>query len=256
MPESNEQNNKPFYFTTLPNGWVVGRFRALEAMAGLIHAVTTRNGPDPAATARNVSAPVGQLADALDLTQIAFCRQVHGNVILPAERPGPTGEADGLVTNVPSLGLMGCSADCPLILAADPVTGAVGMAHASWRGTVRQIAAELILQLVTRFSVNTNDIVICICPSAGVCCYEVGQEIRQAAVDGIGPYAEKFFQQRDEKLYFDLWAANTEQLIRSGVRTENIHVAGVCTICRNDLFPSRRADGEAAGRFVAVVVQR
>jgi copper oxidase (laccase) domain-containing protein len=30
-------------------------------------------------------------------------------------------------------------------------------------------------------------------------------------------------------------------------------VAGVCTLCRNDLFPSHRREGEAAGRFAAVI---
>jgi len=29
--------------------------------------------------------------------------------------------------------------------------------------------------------------------------------------------------------------------------------AGICTMCRNDLFPSHRRDGDSAGRFAAVI---
>jgi hypothetical protein len=30
-------------------------------------------------------------------------------------------------------------------------------------------------------------------------------------------------------------------------------VAGICTLCRNDLFPSYRREGNAAGRFAAAL---
>ena len=40
---------------------------------------------------------------------------------------------------------------------------------------------------------------------------------------------------------------------RIRLREENVHVAGVCTIERNDLFPSHRVEGSRAGRFAAVI---
>jgi copper oxidase (laccase) domain-containing protein len=112
-----------------------------------------------------------------------------------------------------------------------------------------------------------DGIVACVSPSAGPCCYEVGPEVLKAAVEGIGPHAATFFRatgrallagqgRQDRKALFDLWSANRDQLLRAGLRERNIHVAGLCTMCRNDLFPSHRREGDAAGRFAAIVARR
>ncbi len=77
----------------------------------------------------------------------------------------------------------------------------------------------------------------------------------KAAIAGIGPRAEAFFAERGGKVYFDLWAANADQLAQAGLPPANIHVAGVCTMCRNDLFPSHRLEGDRAGRFLAVIAR-
>jgi copper oxidase (laccase) domain-containing protein len=41
--------------------------------------------------------------------------------------------------------------------------------------------------------------------------------------------------------------------MHAGLAPESIHIAGICTLCRNDLFPSHRREGNAAGRFAAVI---
>jgi len=215
--------------------------------------VTTRRGPEMGGAAEDMDAAAQAIARSLDLEQVAWCEQVHGRRILPAGEGGPVGEGDGMVTNISSLGLMVRSADCPLILAVDSVGGAIGAAHASWRGTVGRIASELIVTMVSRFGVRPDGVVACICPSAGPCCYEVGPEVRDAAVGGIGRYAERFFERRGGRLYFDLWSANSDELARAGVAPRNIHVSGQCTICNNDRFCSHRVEGDAAGRFAAVI---
>lgn len=250
---SNESQGT-FYFTDLPNGWQVGRFAVLDEL-GLIHAVTTRKGFDVAAAGEDPKAAASAVADALGLRGIAYCHQVHGRQIVVPRRGGSAGRADGMVTVARGLGLMGLAADCPLILAADPVSGAVGLAHASWRGTVTRIASELVSQLVSRFRADSADIVACICPSAGPCCYEVGPDVVQRAAAELGLRAQQFVEKRGPKTYFDLWAANIDELAQAGLDRENIHTAGICTICRNDLFPSHRAEHGQAGRFVAAIAQ-
>jgi copper oxidase (laccase) domain-containing protein len=98
------------------------------------------------------------------------------------------------------------------------------------------------------------ELVACICPSVGPECYEVGAEVREAALAGIGPRAAEFFRSGPNgKDHFDLGAANTDALIRTGVPRESIHVAGLCTMCHNEVFPSHRCEGEPAGRFAAVI---
>jgi YfiH family protein len=144
-------------------------------------------------------------------------------------------------------------ADCPLLLVADAAGGAVGAAHASWRGTVKRIAARLVEAMVSEFHVAPDELIACIGPSAGPCCYEIGPGVAETAVRGIGIHAREFIREEGERLFLDLWAANRGELIRAGVARENVHVAGVCTICHHETYPSYRAEGQSAGRFAAAV---
>jgi copper oxidase (laccase) domain-containing protein len=118
-----------------------------------------------------------------------------------------------------------------------------------------QIATELVSQFVSRYRANPEDLVACISPSAGPCCYEIGPDVLQLAAAGLGLRAQQFVDKRDGKTYFDLWAANIDELVQAGVERHNVYTAGICTICRNDLFPSHRAEGDQAGRFVAVIAR-
>jgi len=242
-----------FHFVDLPNGWTVGRFGAMEELDGVAHVVTTRKALDVRLVADDRAAAAATLAKELGLAGAAFCRQVHGNEVVAVADSGPAGDADAMLTAHRGLGLMALSADCPLILLADPVSGTVGTAHASWRGTVARIAPNLVLEMVSRFDASCANMVACICPSAGPCCYKVGQDVADAAISGIGPHAEGFFLTRGGATYFDLWRANAAELVQVGLRRQNVHVAGVCTICRNDVFPSYRVEGASAGRFAAVI---
>lgn len=243
-----------FYFSELENGWEVGRFRALDELGAVIHAVTTRRGPDPSRLSGDPGA--SGLAEAMKLNGLAWSKQVHGCDVRRVEGGGFAGEGDAMVTDVPSLGLVTFSADCPLILAAEPAGRAIGVAHASWRGTVGRIASKLIARLTADFRVRPEDISACVSPSAGPCCYQVGPEVRQSALEGIGQDAERFFIERGGKTYFDLWSANREQLARAGVLPRNIHLSNQCTICNNERFSSYRVEGDAAGRFAAVLALR
>ncbi len=241
-----------FRLEPLANGWLAGRFAVLEAL-GIPHLITTRQGPD-VDLVRNDTAPAARhIACALDLKETAFLEQVHGGEVLACGAGGLVGVADGLVTGVEGLALLGKSGDCPIVLIADRRRRAVGFAHASWRATVAGIAPAAVAKMID-LGCEAADLVACICPSAGPECYEVGEEVCTAAIQGIGPHARAFFQPGPKgRDHFNLWAANVDALSRSGVPAQSIHVAGFCTLCRNDLFPSHRCEGEVAGRFAAVI---
>jgi hypothetical protein len=258
-----------FSLKRLSNGWLVGRFAALDAL-GVSHLVTTRQGPDVQQVRHDPAAAGREIASVLALEEAAFLEQVHGGDVLICEQGGCAGFADGLVTCRNGLAVLGKSGDCPIVLIADRRSRAVGFAHASWRATVAGIVPATVRRMVD-LGCRPCDLVACICPSAGPCCYEVGEEVRSAAVEGIGPHAAAFFRpsgwQRQAELVdgpsgtspisskyqFDLWQANTDALVRVGLAPESVHVSGVCTLCRNDLFPSHRKEGNAAGRFAGVI---
>jgi len=242
-----------FYLVELPNGWRVGRFAALDGTAGVTAVVTTRQGLDVDVVKNDYPSAAGLLAECLHLKAVAWCRQVHGSEVLPVSAAGSAGRCDGMVTSVGGLGLMVRSADCPLILAVDASAGAVGVAHASWRATGGRIAGKLVAALADHCGARPDRLAACICPSAGPCCYQVGDDLLAAMSAGLGPAADRFVVSHDGKTCFDLWSANRAQLLDAGLAGHNIHVAGLCTICNNDLFPSYRAEGQSAGRFAAVI---
>ncbi len=248
----------PFTIPEPPGARDLGSFAALAALPGVAHGVTTRNGFPfgPHADAPATAAAARALAGRLGLADVAWCRQVHGPRVLRVTAGGLAGEADALVTATPGLAVLGRSADCPLVLAAALARGravAVGMAHASWRATVAGVTARMLEALRETAGGAVDRFVAAIAPSAGPCCYEVGEEVRAAALAELGPRAAAFFARRDGRLVFDLWGANADQLAQGGVRAADTHVAGLCTICRPDLFPSWRVEREAAGRFGAAV---
>ena len=251
MPDNRERRDGSFRLDRLENGWLVGRFAVLEDL-GIPHLVTTRQGPDVHAVRHDTDSVGREVARVLGLQRAAFLEQVHGNQALVCDRAGQAGQADGLCTTTSGLGLMGKSGDCPIVLVADRKGRAVGFAHASWRATVAGVVPSL-LGKMNGLGCAAKDLVACLCPSVGPECYEVGPEVRQAAVEGIGTHAEAFFSPGKGKSHFDLWAANVDALERCGLRTDDIRVAGICTLCRNDLFPSHRKEGSAAGRFLAVI---
>jgi YfiH family protein len=249
-----------FALAVSPEGWTLGRFPALDAVSGVAHAVSTRHGPRLAADAADPETVAGMraLAGGLGLRGVAWCRQVHGGVVRWISAAGPQGEGDALVTMVPGLGVLGRSADCPLILLAGSTTRsasgrAVGLAHASWRSTVAGIAGRTVAVMQERCGVDPGTLAAAICPSAGPCCYEVGEEVRTIALDRLDPRFAPCFAEREGRLFLDLWRANALQLEAAGVPAGRIHACGVCTICRNDLFPSHRAEQGRAARFAALV---
>lgn len=252
MADACPQSDGGFHLERLSNGWLVGRFAALEAI-GIPHAITTRQGPDVQLVHEDTAAASRQIAQTLGLSDVAFLKQVHGGEARICRKGGWAGEGDGLVTDARPLVLLGKGADCPIVLVADRCRRAVGFAHASWRATVAGIVPAVIRNMAD-LGCRAQDLVACIGPSVGPECYEVGDEVREAALRGIGPHAGAFFQPGPGgKDHFNLWLASADALLRSGVRPESIHVAGVCTMCRNDLFPSYRREGERAGRFASVL---
>jgi YfiH family protein len=221
------------------------------------HGWSTSEGPDfrGEPDAPDHQDPVGRLVEAAGLEKAAWARQVHGGTVLQAQKEGFCGEADALWTDRSGLGVIGRGADCPLILLGglrpdgSPVWG---FAHASWRSTVAGITTGLVLAL-KEAGADPASLQAVICPSAGPCCYEVGEEVSEKARENLGPGAAWFFTQRGDGQTFDLWAANIDQLTGAGLSEKNIHNTAHCTICDTGLYPSYRREGQAAGRFAAVI---
>ena len=249
-------------FVELDGGWHVGQMPLLAGLGGIGHAVSTRAGPDGASVSlrdRHGLANRRSLGRAIGAERVVTVRQVHGARVIDAGEalaaaPGAEAQADALLAGDPGVALLGMSADCPIVLLADVVHGAVGMAHASWRGTVQAVGAALVEAMQRAYGCDPSDMRAGICPSAGPCCYHVREDTLAAARQAMGPEADRYFPRRDGRMVFDLWRANVEQLTRAGLSKQNIQVAGVCTICDRRFFSYRR-DGRQAGRFAGLIAR-
>ncbi len=227
------------------------------AAEGWRHGWTTAAGPDfragPGTPA--MKAAMAALGRGTRLPALSWVHQVHGGTVLRARGPGLVGDADALWTTEPGLATVGRGADCPLVLVGGRLgsgDGIWGFAHASWRSTVAGITGSL-LAAMTAAGLRPETAHAVICPSAGPCCYEVGDEVRSAAVERLGPQAAAFFRPHGPRWLLDLWAANEAQLAAAGVPAAAVARSGHCTICGGADFPSHRRDGEAAGRFAAFI---
>ena len=168
-------------------------------------------------------------------------KQIHSMIVEPHEGgAGCIGEADGITTRLAGLPLGVKTADCLPVLIVDPQNRAVAAVHAGWRGVVGGIVPLAVTQLRERFGSEAGELQIAIGPGIGPCCFEVGPEV-----------SEKFG--RHGRVKIDLSAFLSRQLVSSGVAEQNIHSAGLCTVCHPEWFHSFRRDGQAAGRMMSVV---
>jgi len=198
-----------------------------------------------------------------------FARLVHGREVSifqqndpgnwPVERAAverascqrdQTFRSDGVVSDVPGLRFLLTFADCVPLLFVDRRRGAVGAAHAGWRGTALGVGPAVICAMQSAFGSQARDLEVAIGPSIGPCCYTVGPEVA-TAFHAAGSSA--VFAEDAGRSTLDLWASNEEQLIGAGVRPESINNRRICTACTTDHFFSHRAEGGVTGRFALCI---
>jgi YfiH family protein len=157
---------------------------------------------------------------------------------------------DGLICDLSGVPLMQFSADCPIVVLIEPGRRIIGTAHASWRGTVAGITAELVHQLKQEFAIDPTALIAAICPCAGPGEYEVGEIVRRIALSRLED-ADRFFTPTRDRYFFDLRAANVDQLIRGGLLPQNMSIASASTIS-DTRFYSHRREGPSTGRFAFI----
>ena len=211
--------------------------------------------------AENVAKNYEILANALGFSpeKLILTRQTHSDIVrLVTEKD--TGsifredipECDALITNTPGLALVVFTADCTPILFHDPVTGAVGAAHAGWRGTAADIAGKTLKAMVSAFGCKAEDIRCAIGPNIGPCCFETDSEVPEAMIAALGEDAKPHIRQAGEKYYVNLKAMNALFLRRSGVR--HIDISQDCTRCDSRRYWSARLTGSLRGSQGAIIV--
>lgn len=191
---------------------------------------------------------------------IRLLRQVHGRAIAVVRRGDPVPparpEADVIVSDDPRSAIGVRVADCAPMLVADRASGAVAAAHAGWRGAMQEVATTAVGAMREAFGSDPANLVVAIGPSLGACCGEMGPDVIDAfreAGHGDEDIARWFTPGPRGRAHLDLPCVNRDQFERAGVPAASIHVAGLCTRCRPDVFHSYRAAGASAGRMLGAI---
>jgi YfiH family protein len=174
--------------------------------------------------------------------------QVHGTDVVEVMVPWPPGRgprADAMVTNQPAIALGVITADCAPILLADTGAGVVGVAHAGWRGAVAGVI-EMTVSAMLRLGSRPDAIVAAIGPCIGPTSYEVGADLRTAALRDE-PGLERFFvpARREGHWHFDLAGYCAARLSAGGVRS--VEVLGIDTAAAEVAFFSYRRQALRGG---------
>ena len=199
------------------------------------------------------------LCEALEINpqHLVLSRQTHtANIKIVTKsdcgkgiyKPFDYSDVDALVTNTPGVAIVTHSADCCLLGFFDPQKKVIASAHAGWRGTVKEIGKKTVQTMQQQFGCNPDDIIAFIAPSIGKCCYEVDDPVYSEFLKLTYLDIDSIFTGKPNGKYMlDLWEANRQILINSGIRNANIDITDLCTNCHCDEFHSHRATAGKRG---------
>ena len=240
----------PHCFTTRLGGVSTGIFDSLN--------LNFSRGDDPDKVVENfrrIGAVLGFTPD-----DVVNARQTHSDVVVRVDAqnrgnlavPGASPECDALITNTPGMALYVSTADCTPILLWDSETGAVGAAHAGWRGTVSAIGAKTVAAMEREFGTKPENIRAAIGPNIGICHFETDRDVPDALLEAFGKEVTPFIRQQGDKYYVNLKEVNALVLRRAGVKC--IEISPECTMCRPDRFWSHRVTLGRRGAQGGIIV--
>ena len=193
------------------------------------------------------------------IEDLVLTRQTHSDIVRVVSRSDCNGcfhrdypECDALVTNDPGVTLTVFTADCTPLLFHDPVTGAVGAAHAGWRGTVSAIGPKTVAAMIENFGCKAEDIHAAIGPNIGFCHFETDADVPNALLAAFGEEILPFIRQSGGKYFVDLKEINALILRRCGVR--HIEISEDCTMCQPERFWSHRVTRGIRGSQGALIL--
>ena len=197
---------------------------------------------------------INMVINELDIKKISMVLQKHTDIIkkVTLENCDDIIEADGMVTNIPNIGLGTKVADCQAILLYDPIKKVIGNIHSGWRGTVKKIVGNAIKIMVNDYNCSLNDIKVCICPSIMQDHFEVDEDVYDLfknSFSNIDKYT--IYKEETKKYYIDTLLLNKDYLISLGIKDDNIELSNICTMCDNKFY-SYRYD-KTTGRNLAVI---
>ena len=272
----------------------------------LVHAFTTRFGGVSTGhlkslnlsfsrgdDADNVRENYRRLGEALgiDVSRAVFSDQVHLKTIRRVTaadagkgltKESDIRETDGLMTDEPGLPIFTFYADCVPVYFYDPIHKAIGLAHSGWKGTVADIAGEMVRAMGKAFGTDAEALICAIGPSICMDCYEVSEDVAFQFIEKYGdrgtdwgdrgtvllvppaggtkepspclPNPPILLDKGGGKYQLNLHEAVRQNLLAAGVTKQNIAMPDLCTCCNPEFLFSHRASKGMRGNLAAVMM--
>ncbi|MDF1876468.1 peptidoglycan editing factor PgeF [Sulfurimonas sp. SAG-AH-194-L11] len=188
-----------------------------------------------------------------DVARLIHMKQVHKTevkVVQGSDNFYNSPTCDALITNKKNTPLMVMVADCSPLLFYDSKKEVIAVVHAGRAGAFNDIVKETLKSFRDDFTSAVKDIYVCVGPSIGECCYEVGSEIYDEAKELKLDFA---ISQKQNSYFLNISKILHKQLLQNGIKKENIEFSSVCTACTTENFFSYRAEGET-GRFAGLLM--
>lgn len=216
--------------------------------------ISTTRGDDPSHVAKNrelIAQAIGVRPE--DFTYTHQTHTTNVAVVHPGDKGRQFMETDGMITDVPGVCLVTFYADCVPLFFVDPVRKVIGLSHSGWRGTVGKIGKVTIEKMCSTYGCAPENILVAIGPSICQDCYEVSEDVIEKFRENFSEnlWESLFYRKENGRYQLNLWEANRQILLESGIRTENIAVTNLCTHCNPDILFSHRTMGGKRGNLSA-----
>lgn len=174
--------------------------------------------------------------------EIVTLRMCHGNDVEVASLDGEVlfSNVDGLVTKDDGVLLVITGADCPPVFVLDEATHAIGLAHSGRRGTLGNIAKELVEKMKNEFGSDPSAMSAVIGPGICAAHYEVTDDIAKP-FELLYPDRVKISEKAGHA-NLDLAGIVKDELVASGLAPKAIQQVGGCTFEQENQWFSHRRD--------------
>lgn len=198
----------------------------------------------------------------IDTSHLVLSKQTHTNNVKIVDKSHcGTGyikesfqDIDGLITNQSGVALVTQYADCTPLIFCDPVKKVIATSHSGWRGTVQEIGKVTVQKMQKEFDCNPSDIIACIGPCIGKCCYEVDDPVYEAFQKLEYLDLNKIFTDKGGgKYWLDMVEANKQILLNAGIKEKNMDISDLCTNCNSDTLHSHRATKGQRGTIGVII---
>lgn len=185
-----------------------------------------------------------------------FLHQVHGADVLQLQPMHLDGERPKFDASLSTNSGIGCAiqvADCLPVLFAAP--GAVGGAHAGWRGLAGGVLENTVRELCAAAGCEPSEVRAWMGPCIGPQQFEVGADVLQACGASPASPDPRFFVYRANSKGEPRWLANLPALARDRLQHAGLtEITGGhwCTLSEPSRFFSFRHE-PLAGRMVAAI---